>query len=463
MFKNKRDLVFSLGLILLHLLFFGFAVYHNNYYPSAGFKFELTDPYQYLTEAKNIIEHGVFYCGDLSKPINFDFYTLRPPIYPLFLALFYLLKTPLFVVIFFQNIISITSIVLVRKTLFLFNYKSKYDLIFLILLALTPSQFIYANTIFSEVIFQFFIVLMFRQTLLFFYSKNKMHLLWYSLALILAAFTKPIMYLFVVPSLIYMLYLSFKIKKYYPAFLSFVPVLAILLMLSWNNKRTNTYQYSSIKTINLLNYNTRLFVMSKKGYAYADKFIDSIHYKADKIQDYALRTTYLNNASQNFLSQNFLSYGFYHLQGSVFAILDPGRFDISNFFLLNTKNVNQKGILYHLNNGGIFSVLKFLINTYSIPLLMFLGLILFLNVFKLVSLMLFVFNKKIDLNFKITVLGLLVYIIILAGPVGASRYFMPLVPLIIGVVLIDNPLIKKLFNKIAFLRHNSLNGNINVR
>ncbi|MCF6240191.1 MAG: hypothetical protein L3J74_02450, partial [Bacteroidales bacterium] len=85
------------------------------------------------------------------------------------------------------------------------------------------------------------------------------------------------MYLFVVPSLLYMLYVSYKIKKWYPAVLSLVPVLAILLLMSWNHKRTNTYQYSSIQTINLLNYITRLFMMSKKGVDYADNTIDSIH------------------------------------------------------------------------------------------------------------------------------------------------------------------------------------------
>lgn len=198
-------------------------------------------------------------------------------------------------------------------------------------------------------------------------------------------------------------------------------------------------------------------MMSKKGSAFADKFLDSIHNNADKIQDYAKRTSYLNNTSQNYLSHNLFGYGFYHLQGSVFAMLDPGRFDISNFFLLNTKNVKQKGILFHLNNGGIFSVIKFLSNTYSIPLLLFLGLILFFNVFKLVSLVLFVFNKKINLNFKVIVLGLLLYIILLAGPVGASRYMMPLVPIIIGVVLIDNSLINKLF-KAKFIKKLNSDG-----
>jgi len=447
MFKNKSDLIFIIGLVLLHLLFFIFAVYHNNYYPFSGLNFKLTDPYQYLTEAKNIIEHGVFYCGDLSKPINFDLYTLRPPGYPLFLSVFYLLKAPLYVIIFFQNIISISSIFLVRKTILLFNYKKKYDVIFMGLLLLTPSQFIYANTIFAEVIFQFFIVLMFRYIILFSKFKKGKYLLWYSIALVLAAFTKPVMYLFVVPSFLYMLYLSYKIKKYYPAVLSIMPILAVLLLMSWNHKRTNTYQYSSIQTINLLNYNTRLYVMSKKGAEFADKFLDSIHNNADKIQDYAERTTYLNKASQNYLRHNLFGYGFYHLQGSVFAMLDPGRFDISNFFLLNTKNVKQKGILFHLNNGGILSVIKFLIDTYSIPLLLFLGLILFFNIFKLVSLILFVFNKRINLNFKIIVLGLLLYIILLAGPVGASRYLMPLVPIIIGVILIDNFFIEKLVQK----------------
>lgn len=416
---------------------------------------ELSDSYQYLTEAKNIVEQGIFYCGDLKEPINFDFYTLRPPSYPLFLALFYFFKAPLFVIIFFQNIISIVSILLLRNTLTYFNYNKKYDFVFLFLLLVTPSQFIYASTIMSEVLFQLFVVLMVRNILLFHQFKEIKYLFWYSLALILAAFTKPVMYLFVFPSLAYMLFLSVKIKKWYPSILSLLPILAIFLLMSWNHKRTQVYQYSSIQTINPLDYNTRLFIMSKKGYAYADAYVDSIHNIADKIQDYAQRTTYLNEASQSFLSDNLFSYGFYHLQGGVYALLDPGRFDIANFFKIDIKKVNSKGILFHINNGGVPSVLKYLKNTYSISLLSAFGLIFIFNVFKILSTILFVFNKKIDLSFRIIVAGLILYLVSLVGPVGASRYLMPLAPIIIGVILIDNFFINKIESSISHHKNES--------
>lgn len=454
MYKYKKDLFFIITIVFLHLIFFSIAVYQDNYFTFNGNNFKIFDSYQYLIEAKNIIEHSIFYCGDLKQSINFDFYTMRPPIYPLFLSIFYLFKAPLFVIIFFQNTISVASIYFVRKTLLLFNYQKKYDLIFLIILILTPSQFIYANTIMAEVLFQFFIVMMFRNVILFINYKEKKYLLWYSFMLVFAAFVKPVMYLFVFPSLMFMLFLSLKLKKWYPSVISLIPIIAVLLMFVWNHHRTNQYQYSSIQTVNLLNYNSRLFLLSTKGSDYSERVIDSIHQAADQISDYAKKTTYLNQASRYILTNNWVDYGFYHLQRSALTFFDPGRFDIANFFKIETKKLNSKGILFHLNNGGVISVLKFLINTYSISLLLILGLILVFNIVKLIGLILFAFNQKIDLNIRIFVTCLIMYIALLAGPVGASRYLMPFAPIIIGVILIDNIFLQK----IPFLRNKTSNA-----
>lgn len=446
MLKNKKDNIFLIGLIIIHLIFLLFSVIQNNYFTFSGNNFKLSDSYQYLIEAKNIIKYGAFYSNDLNQLVDYKFYTLRPPLYPLFLSFFYLFKAPLYVIIIFQNLISITSIYLVRKTILLFNYQKKYDFLFLILILLTPSQLIYANTIMSEVLFQFFIVLMFRNAVLFLKKNEIRYILWYSIALILSAYTKPVMYLFVIPSMFYMIYLSIKIKKWYPTCIGLLPIIAILFIFIWNYERTNHYEYSSIQTVNLLNYNTRLFLLSTQGETKSEKIIDSIHYEANKLKSYSEKTKFLNSSSRRILSNNIIPYTLYHLQGCFYTIIDPGRFDIANFFLIETKKVEQKGILFHINSGGIKSVLKFLINTYSIPLLLLLGSILVINIFKLISFLLFIFKSEININYRIIVCCLILYIVFLAGPVGASRYLMPLVPIIIGVVLIDNYFIN-LFTK----------------
>ncbi len=450
-FKNKKDLVFIIALAIIHLLFYSFSVYQENFYPFSGYKFKISDSYQYLIEADNILKHGIFYSGDLSLPIDYKFYTLRPPGYPLFLAFFKFFDAPFYVILFFQNIISITSIYLVRKTLLLFNYNKKFDALFLFLIIITPSQLIYANSILTEVIFQLFLILMFRYAILYIKFKKTTYILWYSLALILAAYVKPAMYLFVIPSTLYMLYLSLITKKWYPILFSGLPILAVLLIFNWNYNRTKHIQYSSIQTINLLDYNTKFFLLSKVGELKSDKIIDSIHHNANQLKTFADKSKYLDKAAKNILTENLMPYIFYHLQGSVYAVLDPGRFDLAYFFKFKTSNAKNKGILYHINNGGVIGVLKFLTESYSATLLLILAIIIFFNIIKIIMFLVFLLNKNISINLRIITGGLFFYIVLLVGPVGASRYLMPLVPIIIGAGLLNTALIETVSKKLLLI------------
>jgi len=298
---------------------------------------------------------------------------------------------------------------------------------------------------------------MFRNAVKFYKEKKIKFVIFYSITLILTAYTKPVMYLFVIPSFFYMIFLSFKLKKWYPLIISLVPIIAVLIIFKWNYNRTNQYSYSSIQTINLLNYNTNLFLQRKNGASYADRTIDSIHKNANKIKSYPEKIKYLNNASKTILKNNLTAYVYYHLKGSFNCLVDPGRYDINTFFLLKTRQVNQKGVMYHLNNGGIRSVLSFLIDTYSLPFLLLLGIILFFNIVKLICFILFLLNPKINQNFRFITGCIIFYIVILAGPVGSARYLMPLAPIIIGVILIDNYFINLLVTKFSIFRKKRLN------
>ena len=444
--KDKKDLIFILILIFIHLIYFSISFYYDNYHPFSGTNFKMSDSYQYLIEAENIISQGIFYSGDLNLPINPQNYTLRPPGYPLFLSLFNYFDAPFYVILFFQNIISIISIYLIRKTILLYNYDKKYDYLFIFLLFITPSQFIYANAILTEVLFQFFIVLMFVNAAKYLKFKNPRAVFWYSCALIGAAYVKPVMYLFVIPSTIYMLYLAFKHKKYHPAAFSILPILAVLLIFKWNYNRTQRIQYSSIETINLLDYNVKFFLLSKIGEEKTDKIIDSIHKESNLLENYNENFTFLDTSAKNIIKENLFSYTIYHLQGSLYALLDPGRFDLSYFFMFKTPNAKNKGILFHINNGGIKGVLAFLTNSYSPILLLFLGVIILFNIIKLLGYLLFIFSPSINLNIRIISGCFFFYIVLLVGPVGASRYLMPLVPIIIGSILLNNSMLKTVSN-----------------
>lgn len=447
MLKDKKDYLFAISLIIIQLFYFVAALYIHSYNPFHKTNFYIPDSYQYITLAKNIIDKGVFYSADLSQNIEMDFYSLRPPIYSLFLSIFYIIKAPLFIILLAQNIISFISVFIVRNTLLKFNYNKKNDIFFLILLILTPSHFIYANTLMSEVLFQFFLVLLFRFSVLYCCSYEKKYLFFYSITLILSAYTKPTMYLFVIPSFLFFTFISIRTKKWYPIVISLFPIIAVLVMFQWNYKRTGNYQYSSIQTINLVNYNTKLFLLNSVNQNYAYDTIDKINLDASKIEDYNQRTKFLNNSATSIIKDNLIEYIYFHLKGSSLMLIDPGRYDITTFFKLNVKYNSQQGVLYHLNRTGIPGVFTFLVDKYSLQFLTIMFLIIGVNIFKLISGILFLFNSKINKNLRFISFCLIGYIVTLAGPVGSSRYLMPLAPIIIGIILIDNKIIKFISNK----------------
>lgn len=447
MLKNKQDSLFFITLVIIQLIYFFTTLFYHNYNPFLKESFFIPDTYQYIMQAKNIVDDGIFYSANLKQDIDLNYYSLRPPIYSLFLAIFYIIKAPLFVILIAQNIISLFSVLIVRNTLLKFNYNKKFDLLFIILLIFTPSHFIYANTLLTEVVFQFFLVLIFRFALIYFKTKERKYILYYITFLILSAYTKPVMYLFVVPSFIYFAYISVKIKKWYPLLINIVPIIAILFIYQWNFKRTGYFHYSSIQTINLVNYNTHLFLLNKKGETYADNIIDDIHKKSKKIDNYKEKMLFLNSSATSILKNNFVDYTLFHLKGSFYMLFDPGRYDLTTFFNINTKYNSKQGVLYNLNKNGFKGVVKFLLKKYQISFLLIMSLIIVFNIIKLLSLSFFFSNKRIDNNLKFISFFIIGYIVILAGPVGASRYLMPLSPIIIGIILIDNYFIKIISKK----------------
>lgn len=450
MFKSKRDYLFFITLIIIQLAYFISAIYLHNYNPFIKESFFATDSGEYITQAKNIIDYQISYSGDLSEPINKHFFTVRPPLYPIFLALFYLLNASTIFIFFVQNIISFFSIYLLRDTLLKFNYKKKFDFLFLLFLLLTPSHFIYANSLMSEVLFQFLLVLLFRFAMLFHLHNKDKFLITYSIILVLAILTKPVMYLFIIPSTIYLIILSFKSKKWQPFGVSFIPIISVLLIFQWNFNRTNHYHFSSISSYNLINFNTHLFLMNTKGLIYADKVVDSINNNTNSINNFGKKLEYTDEAAKSILKENFVSYSLFHLKSSFYGLIDPGRYDLTTFFKIKFNSIYnyKEGVLYHLNNGGVGSVFNFLINKYSIGFLLAMILILGSNIFKVLSLLFFLFNLKIDFNLKFISLSIIGYLFILPGPVGASRYIMPIAPLIIGIILIDNYFINFISSKI---------------
>ena len=420
--QNKRFLFF---LLLIHLIFFITQTFLQNY--------EMSDSKDYQWMAENI-SNGALYCGKLTEPVNPDLYTKRPPGYPIFLFVAQKIINHPFFILFLQNALSFLSLLWIRNSLLQYGNKEKFDKYFLLFSLFSPAQFIYANMIMSEMFFQFIIVGMFLQLLFFVQKKKHKHLLYYHLLLIIGFLTKPILFPFAFISVIYVAYLVFKNKKYKYFSYSLIPIVIVFLYLNFNESRTGVRHFSSIQKINLIDYNINYYLASSKGEEYADSVVSQIKAESDKIDDYAKNYTFTMQKGKEIITTNFLSYTIYHIKGSWRLFLDPGRFDLSTFFGLEKEE--GKGIFHHLNTSGWLVAIKFLFSQ-NIFLLFGLTLIFLFNIIKTISLFFFAKNVKIPLEIRIFVILILLYFAGVTGSIAASRFMVPMLPILIGITSVE--------------------------
>ena len=70
-------------LILVHMFAWVYQIGQQAWY--------LADSVEYWQVGENLWDHGVMYCGEWKEPIREDFFTKRPPVYPLILTVFQVL------------------------------------------------------------------------------------------------------------------------------------------------------------------------------------------------------------------------------------------------------------------------------------------------------------------------------------------------------------------------------------
>ncbi|WP_459211333.1 ArnT family glycosyltransferase [Aquimarina rhabdastrellae] len=433
---KKKEIFF---LIIIHSVFFLITLYNGNYF--------LDDSYEYFIEAKNIISDFEFYCNDLTQAIDNRYYTKRPPLYSLFIILTSLFLKWKVGILLVQNIVSIVSILLVIKIVRELGYTLN-NKIFLFFITLGISQFIYANLLMSEILFQFLIIVLCYQFIKLLKIKSWKEIVIFQLVIVLLFYTKPVFYLFVIPNLIGSFFLIKKIKMLWIGAL--IPVMALTGFSYWNYQRTGSYEISSIQNINLKDYNLKYFHINKYGEEYALQVNDEITTTIKEIKDYKEREAKTKTLVISYLKQDFISYVYFHLKGSVRMFLDPGRFDMYNFF--TKEKSNAVGFLSILNKGSIQELIKY-IKTQPIIIVIMIPLLLLINGIKLFGFCFFLIKniKKITLPVGF-VLFIICYIIGITGPLGASRFMVPILPLYTVVAVLGLEVFMKTYLKKLYLK-----------
>ncbi|MFK7925296.1 MAG: hypothetical protein AB8H47_25295 [Bacteroidia bacterium] len=417
---------FSAGMILiLHLVFFGYQSFNERYY--------LLDSEEYVQAADNLRESGILFSGDLdAKPLRMDHYSKRPPVYPSLLAMSQGLFGHEKFIIPLQILLSLFNLWLMWQIGGLIGWEKKPYLWFGLFCLFYPAQLIYANLIMTELLFQTELCLLVYGSLLTYRTQNIKLFAALALLVILAMITKPIMYLFGVPLLLIWAIWAWKWRKPIILVFAFMPLLFVWGYQEWNESRTGYFHFSSIQNLSLLQYTTYNLLQNTYGSDVALHKADSILFASLDIPDYSESQRYLQGACFEVINEHKSEYLFFHLKGMFNFFIDPGRFDLYHFF--GWETVGGEGLQIAFSRGGYKGVLSYLAEQ-PLGRMAFLLLIALANAIKLLSLLIFPFLKRIALWDRILIVGMILYVAGLTGVSGASRFGVPLFPLMLVVSL----------------------------
>lgn len=379
------------------------------------------DSIEYLQMSENIYQNGQFYCGDLSHVIEYDKFTKRPPLYPILIGIFGLWGNAQFLLFFIQNLLIFCGLYLLRNLAFNFSYSSSYDKYLYPAILFLPALWIYPQLVMTESFLFFFMSLIG-------YSGVKSMLFrdikWAVISILLcciAAFVKPVMFPgAVLVGLVGFLYGILKRVELIIA-ASAITLGIIASYMYFNYQRTGTIIFSSISTINLVDYNSYYFLLERRDKEFAEAKIDVIYKGLSDTMTYGEKLNIRYVGGKSILLKHPISYVYFHLKGMLKFFLFPGRYDVFTFF-----GVEQSvPMLEVMGEKGYAGAVKYLLSTSSIWLIFLLGMSFLVKIILLIGVGYFLFLKKIPRFYKLIFCGIVLYIAILTGPLGASRFFMP--------------------------------------
>ncbi|TVR80652.1 MAG: hypothetical protein EA409_07450 [Saprospirales bacterium] len=392
----------------------------------------MADSVEYLVQAENLYQHGSRCSAPLSNgycdPIHL---TKRPPLYSLFLGAILWVGAPLFTLLIFQNLLSLFNIFMMVRIMR--EWKVEGISIALGLSLFNLTQYIYANVIMSELLLQTWLLL-----LVFFISKYFTSLRIYflglaALVLVFAMLTKPVAYPLTALFAALFLWKAFNYRRPLVALWAVIPLLIMVAYSSWNEKQTGYRHFSSIQNINLVDYNTNFFLRSTIGIEQTDSTLREIYYGATHFDSFSEEQEYLRQQSTGILRNHFISYGWWHLRGALRGFFDPGRFDFYNF--ADKEGKIEDGLLYKLNEEGPVAALNHLLKGPTLLIFLLFLTLLFksLLVFSWLGVLLV---KKLPTYQLALIIFLPLYIALATGPLNASRFMLPIMPiLVIGAAI----------------------------
>jgi hypothetical protein len=381
----------------------------------------INDGEEYYAAANNLLEHNTLYAGDLEGNTDYRLYSKRTLGYPLYLV--------------FQNISTtialLSSMGLVLLNFFLgiqllssFGTKKRGYVLFALLFVLHLPLLLHATFPLSDLLL---CTVISASAMVFYDFKNTLHSKLISIGLLwgLGLLLKPVL----LPTILFspLVYLYFRFNKSQGSVALLFPLIVFLVGSGINYTNTGQYEYSSISTINLGQYNAKLAIAKGYGYDSAQAYVSRPEFSIPRTtEEYANYKSGVNTLATSTIYENLASYLTVHIAGSIKMLLDPGRFEVYTFFNEPTADGSLTELVYAQRWDDLKSSLT------GRPILFILFMLLFLlATVKLVA-ALFSLRQFKKLSFIILIAA---YFVAVSGPVGAARFMLPVS--IIYIILVS--------------------------
>lgn len=423
--QQGRSYTLLVGLVAIHALYFCIALYVQGFY--------LIDSYGYAMQADNMQANGSWYAEHWNEPLLVDYFSIRPPLYAGLIVCFRLFSDSIIPLLLLQNILSIVTgwwvYCFVCQNGFASNATKR---MLMVAVLLYPAQMIHANFVMTEIVFQFWLVAVLITLYNFAQHPTWKGSLVLSGLLVLCLLTKPVS-LFL-PFIVWAFMLWFVFKKY-GSWRLFVPQLLVVLVFHGiclqNQHATGYYHYSSIKSINQLKYNARYTLIAARGEEYADSTVAAVMQQANAATNYGGRLSIMNNKANEIIFNYPLAFARVYAKGVAAFFVDPGRFDVFHFFAIEEKGT--LGLMHEMQTKGVSAIGEY-IQKAPVTVLFLLLISLLWNIVVVCMFIYFLFTMR-NRTLRNMVFVLVAYIAMATGPVGVSRYRVPVFPfLLIGVL-----------------------------
>lgn len=373
---------------------------------------ETNDSLEYQKTAENLVNKNLFYSGDTNETIDYRLFSKRTIGYPVFLV--------------FQNnttwIVGVASVFLVLLNFFVglgllgnLTHKKEASWVFSFLYLLNVPLLLHTSFVMADLLLTSIVCL---AVLVYYHDpvlqKQKIKIL--SLFWCLGLLVKPIISPSILLSPFLFLHLKYKHKNTF--LVTLLPVLVFFSFSFFNQKQTGIFEYSSISTINLGQYNSKLLVSEKFGYDSAQSYASRNEFSVPRNKkEYIKYAKEVKSLSAKTILSNWPNYLKIHVLGSIKMLLDPGRFELYTFLGIKPAAFSLTEMIYAKDWQKLK---RFMFSNFGV-------LFVFVVLFVLNFLKLFAFFLGVrGLKKRRFVAFVFLYFFVIVGPVGAARFMMPI-------------------------------------